>query len=212
MSKPELLKAATEWKMLIHKACSGGKSCTKTGKLHTTPPTSKQMVRKKTACTRRIIPSKLSTLRASRTRERPFRLIRRPAARASPIPMEVTPRPPIWMRAARMTCPKGVKDSAESTAMRPVTQTALVEVKRASVQVTVAVSRTEMGSLSSAAPSRMARAKPRAMIRAGGCFLRNWVIVFIENPLAIQKRRGFPPCWGKSRRAGAPLPRPTPDK
>ena len=68
MSKPELLNAAMEWKMLIHKACSGGKSWMNTGKLQTTPASSKHSVINSTARTRRTMPSNVSTLSASRTK------------------------------------------------------------------------------------------------------------------------------------------------
>ena len=54
-------------------------------------------------------------------------------ARMMPAPTEVTPRPPIWISAARMNCPRKVKVSPASVAIRPVTQTALVEVYRVSM-------------------------------------------------------------------------------
>ena len=44
------------------------------------------------------------------------------------------PRPPSWMRSRSQAWPQAVKYVAVSTTMRPVTQTALVAVKRASSQ------------------------------------------------------------------------------
>ena len=78
--------------------------------------------------TSRTSPLLESTLEASRIRLRPFRPTRRPMAMMMPAPTEVTPRPPTWIRPARMAWPSGVKVSPASTAIRPVTQTALVEV------------------------------------------------------------------------------------
>ena len=64
-----------------------------------------------------------------------------------------------------------VKWSATSMAIRPVTHTALVEVNRASIKLTLASSRTETGRSSKRVPSRITRAKPTAMSLPGGCFL-----------------------------------------
>jgi hypothetical protein len=44
----------------------------------------------------------------------------------------IIPKPPTWMRIMIMLCPSRLK-SGVSTVMRPVTQTALVAVKRASI-------------------------------------------------------------------------------
>jgi cytochrome P450 len=45
---------------------------------------------------------------------------------------DMMPSPPVWMRMRRMVCPNRVKP-AVSTVERPVTQTADVAVKRASI-------------------------------------------------------------------------------
>ena len=45
------------------------------------------------------------------------------------------PSPPSWMRSRTYACPHVVKYVAVSTTMRPVTQTALVAVNRASSQL-----------------------------------------------------------------------------
>ncbi len=42
------------------------------------------------------------------------------------------PIPPAWMSSMMISCPQNVKWVAVSTTINPVTQTALVEVKRAS--------------------------------------------------------------------------------
>ena len=61
--------------------------------------------------------------------------------------------------------------------MRPVTQTALVEVNSASMYATSTPGRMEMGSIKRALPIRITAAKPRAMSRPGGCFFKNRIIV-----------------------------------
>ena len=115
------------------------------------------------------MPSKLSTLRASRTRLRPRKLIRRPAAMASPMLTEDIPRPPSCISTASTAWPNSVKVSPGSTVTSPVTQTALVAVNRASSPGSCPAPRTAMGSESSAAPMKMSTAKPKAMVRAGDC-------------------------------------------
>ena len=66
----------------------------------------------------------------------------------------------------------GVKVSPASTAIRPVTQTALVEVYSESMYASSTPGRTLNGMISSAEPSRITAAKPSAMMRAGvSCFL-----------------------------------------
>ena len=120
------------------------------------------------ARTRRTMPSRLSTFSASRTRERPFKLMRRPATNASPMPMDATPRPPICIKIAMTACPNRLNVSPVSTTTSPVTQTALVAVNSASSGPTCAPGCTANGSISSAAPSKISSAKPTAMMRAGG--------------------------------------------
>ena len=122
------------------------------------------------------MPSRLSTFSASRTRERPFKLMRRPVTSASPMPMDATPKPPIWMSTAMTTWPNILKVSAVSTTTRPVTQTALVAVNRASSGAMCSPGCTAKGSISSAAPHKISSAKPSAMIRAGGWVFKNFEI------------------------------------
>ena len=62
----------------------------------------------------------------------------------------------------------GVKWSAVSMAIRPVTHTALVEVNSASMKRTVCPGRTQMGSISKSEPIRITSAKPAAISRPGG--------------------------------------------
>ena len=95
-------------------------------------------------------------------------LTRFPAASMSPTPTEVTPRPPIWIKRATTVRPNTVKCSAVSTTIRPVTQTALVEVKRASVKLTSAPGCIDMGSSRRKVPHRMTKKKPMVIRRPGG--------------------------------------------
>ena len=120
------------------------------------------------ARTSRTMPSRLPTFMASRIRVRSRRLMRRPAAKASPMPMEVMPKPPIWISTAITACPTGVKVSAVSTVSRPVTQTALVAENRASTGCTVMPGRMENGMSNKSVPSKMVEANPRAINLAGG--------------------------------------------
>ena len=133
MSKPELLKAATEWKMLMPMASGIGRVRAKEIRLSSAPSPSNSRVVAKMLRTNCTIPRPESRFMASRTRLRPRRLTRRPISRMMPAPTAVTPRPPIWISAPRMNCPTGVKVSPASTAISPVTQTALVEVYSASM-------------------------------------------------------------------------------
>jgi len=50
-----------------------------------------------------------------------------------PAPTAVTPNPPTCISTARKNCPNGVNVFPASTAINPVTQTALVDVYRASM-------------------------------------------------------------------------------
>ena len=145
----------------------------KAGKLSTAPAASHSTVISRTARTSLTMPFRFSTFSASRTRERPFRLMRRPVTSASPMPMDATPRPPIWISTAMTSWPNRLKVSPVSTTTSPVTQTALVEVKSAFSGVICTPGCTENGSMSSAAPQRISTAKPMAMIRAGGCVFKN---------------------------------------
>ena len=180
MSKPELLKAAMEWNTLTPSALGRGKSWENTMKLRAAPTSSNPRVRSSTLFTRRTMPLAPSTFRASFTNTRLRMPTFLPAARIRPTPMEVTPRPPTWMRAATTAWPNKVKWSATSMAMRPVTHTALVEVNRASIKLTVASSRTEIGRSSSPVPRRITRAKPTTMSRPGGCRLMDSRNCFIS--------------------------------
>jgi hypothetical protein len=64
-----------------------------------------------------------------------------------------------------MVLPIPVKTVAVSTTIKPVTQTAEVEVKRASIQVIPPT--VELGSMSNTVPTRITRRKLRIKIKAG---------------------------------------------
>ena len=100
----------------------------KTKKLNTAPINSMMNVVSNTLFIKRTIPLLESRLEASRIKRRPFRSNFLPIAKMTPAPMDVTPSPPICINRARKNCPIGVKVSPASTAISPVTQTALVEV------------------------------------------------------------------------------------
>lgn len=57
-------------------------------------------------------------------------------------------------------------------AIRPVTHTALVDVKRASIKLTFASDLTETGSSSNNVPNRIAAANPSVISRPAGCLFK----------------------------------------
>ncbi len=63
------------------------------------------------------------------------------------------PRPPSWTRSSMINLPKSVKSLAVSRTMRPVTQTADVEVNIASIQPILLT--VEIGSKSRVAPKKI---------------------------------------------------------
>jgi len=65
------------------------------------------------------------------------------------------PRPPSWIRTRITICPKSVKEEPVSRTVRPVTQTAEVEVKRASIKE-ISPDVVEKGSMSRNAPASIA--------------------------------------------------------
>ena len=102
-------------------------------KLRIAPVSSNASVVRNTLLMNLTVPLPESRFIASRMMLRPFMLTLRPMARITPAPTAVTPRPPIWISIARKNCPRGVNVSPASMAIRPVTQTALVEVYSASM-------------------------------------------------------------------------------
>ena len=77
-------------------------------------------------------------------------------------------------------------------AISPVTQTALVEVKSASIKLTVASSLTEIGSIKISAPIKITAAKP-ADSSCGGdefeiSFFTRCNILLITNSFAVKKK------------------------
>ena len=76
----------------------------------------------------------------------------------------ITPRPPTWISARIITCPKYDQYVAVSTTTRPVTHTADVAVKRAVPNDVNSPLLAEMGSMSSSAPSTMTMTKPSIII------------------------------------------------
>jgi hypothetical protein len=91
----------------------------------------------------------------------------------------IIPSPPIWKREMVITWPRVVRSFPLSITTRPVTQTAEVEVKRASIKVRgpfVA----ENGNRRRRAPSRMTAAKLRTKILEGEKCLEKKVLILIR--------------------------------
>lgn len=141
----------------------------KTKKLNTAPINSMMNVVSNTLFIKRTTPLLESRLEASRIKRRPFRSSFLPIAKMMPAPMDVTPSPPICISRARKNCPIGVKVSPASTAISPVTQTALVEVYRESIYFNSTPSRTLHGRIKSTDPIKITAANPNEIRRAGDC-------------------------------------------
>ena len=77
------------------------------------------------------------------------------------------PNPPIWIRSMITTWPKVLQYVAVSTTMRPVTQTAEVDVNAAVRKDAPPSSVVATGSIRSAEPTRIATAKATPISRAG---------------------------------------------
>ena len=83
--------------------------------------------------TRVISPFPESTFSASLTRVLSFKSTFLRISSIRPAPTVVTPSPPVCIRRPRIICPNGVNVSPASTAISPVTHTALVDVYRESI-------------------------------------------------------------------------------
>ncbi len=82
------------------------------------------------------------------------------------------PKPPSWMSARITTCPKGLQWLAVSSTTSPVTQVALVAVKRASMNLVPCPSAEAIGSMSSPVPTLMRTMNRPSRVTAGGGALR----------------------------------------
>jgi hypothetical protein len=89
------------------------------------------------------------------------------------------PRPPVWIRSMVITWPMVEKSFPVSRTTRPVTHTAEVEVKRASINRRE-FWEAEIGKLRRIAPVRMTPAKLRTKILAGEKCLEKNVLIMIR--------------------------------
>ena len=80
----------------------------------------------------------------------------------SSVPVTIMPSPPIWISPRITACPQPVQATAVSTVTRPVTVTALVAVKKASMKVARCSPGVMTGSNSSPVPTQMVAAKASA--------------------------------------------------
>jgi hypothetical protein len=78
----------------------------------------------------------------------------------------ITPMPPTWIKQRMIPCPKAVKYVPVSTTINPVTHTAEVAVKRASIHL-IEPPLVENGRLNKLLPTRMA-SKKLAITRVAG--------------------------------------------
>jgi hypothetical protein len=81
----------------------------------------------------------------------------------------IMPRPPIWIRQMIIIFPRGVKNVAVSTTIRPVTHTALTEVKNESRKVNGRV--WAFGNINKPEPIKMMIRKLELKSKAGGTFM-----------------------------------------
>ena len=78
----------------------------------------------------------------------------------------IMPSPPVWIRTISINCPNGLKVVPVSTTVRPVTQTADVEVNRASTNPSRPMV-DAWGSISKQIPVKMRNANPKIVVQAG---------------------------------------------
>ncbi len=95
----------------------------------------------------------------------------------------ITPKPPVWMSRAMTICPSSEKVRAMSTVDKPVTHTALVEMKMASAKERRTFSSVDLGSSRSRAPKKMMTAKQVAISRAGFVFLLMKLTTLLETSI-----------------------------
>src|SRR5215212_7135883 len=164
MSNPALQKAAIVWKTLKPRALGRAKPwIAKWTARITTPTTSTRTVMRATWPTSRATFLGESGLASSsRTTSSSRNPMRRPIRSAPTVVAVIIPRPPSWMRAARIPCPSGVKCSAGTTACRPVTVTALTASKKASSHEMPLLA---AGILSRKVPTRMSPANASTISR-----------------------------------------------
>lgn len=91
-------------------------------------------------------------------------LMRRLTSLEKSVAMVMKPRPPIWMSTSTTACPKNDQCVPVSTMTRPVTQLALVAVKREGIKPVTSPVAEETGSIKSSVPTMMTRKKPRAIV------------------------------------------------
>jgi hypothetical protein len=100
------------------------------------------------------------------------------------------PKPPIWMRSKVTTCPTVERSFPVSTTTSPVTQTAEVEVKRASTKRRLPFA-AENGNQRRIAPVRITPAKLRTKILVGERCLEKKVLIRMR--ILISFKSSTPP-------------------
>jgi hypothetical protein len=115
----------------------------------------------------RTMPSMLVWFIASCRMSRSRSVMRRFTTSANNVAIVMKPSPPIWINARMMSWPTALKKVPVSATTSPVTQTADVAVKTASMKRIGWPSAETAGSDSRQAPSRMIRANPAASTRGG---------------------------------------------
>ena len=145
-------------------ACKTSMSFRKRSVRMNAPDISKRNVPPMTRRTSRTTPPISRVFKLSLIRPRCFSPIFLRNIKETVIPMVIKPRPPIWIRTNKTSCPKMLQWVKVSTRTRPVTQVALVEVKRAVINGVHSPFRLETGSIRSMVPIKMSNRKPSAII------------------------------------------------
>ena len=132
-AKPALQNADTEWNTPFHAAARGEAPCALHAKARTTAPAASMLnvARTMKIARREAVAGEL------RSRTLPSAALpriprSRPRITAAKVDRTMMLRPPIWMSARITTWPKVEKSRGVSSTIKPVTQDALVAVKRAS--------------------------------------------------------------------------------
>ncbi len=131
---PALQNAEMLWKMAVKIARGNSRYRKKSRKRTRHPTPSTKNVYLMTARTKRTTPPGTSRPKESLSASRSRYSIRRRMAIARTVVIVMYPSPPIWMRTRITSCPQKEKNVAVSTTMSPVTQTAEVAVKHASMK------------------------------------------------------------------------------
>ena len=164
MSKPALQKAVTEWKTPNQSPSQKPRSGMKRMQSKSAPAPSKSSVPQPIVLVISVMRPKPFELIEAAMTPRSCMLILRRRSFAKSVAMVMKPRPPIWISTSTTTWPKKDQCVPVSTMTSPVTQLALVAVKREGMKPVASPLAEDTGSISRSVPHMTTRKKPRAIV------------------------------------------------